>query len=218
MNAREDRRPGEPGQRGWVAVLRRFARPPVITLCELCGEPLDHAHPHLLELEQHALRCCCRACALLFGNQQNARYKRVPENARPLTDFRLSDDQWDTLAIPIGIAFFYRDSTAQRVIAMYPGAAGAMQSSLDLGAWDRLVADNPILDTFEPDVEALLVNRVEGAREYYRVPIDQCYALTGVIRARWRGLSGGVDAWRAIHACFAALKAGERLPEGVPHA
>jgi len=63
-----------------------------------------------------------------------------------------------------------------------------------------------------------LVNRVEGAREHYRVPIDQCYALTGVIRARWLGLSGGVDAWRAIRACFAALKAGERLPEGVPNA
>jgi len=39
-----------------------------------------------------------------------------------------------------------------------------------------------------------------------------------VIRARWRGVSGGVDAWRAIRACFAALKAGERLPEGVPNA
>jgi len=155
---------------------------------------------------------------LLFGYQQNARYKRVPEKVRWLGDFHLSDDQWDALAIPIGIAFFYRDSAAQRVIAMYPGAAGAMQSSLDLSAWAVLVADNPVLNTLEPDVEALLVNRVEGAREYYRVPIDQCYALTGVIRARWRGVSGGVDAWRAIRACFSALKAGERLPEGVPNA
>jgi hypothetical protein len=218
MNARGDGRPREHGQRGWVAALRTFARPPQIVLCELCGEPLDGTHPHLLELDQHALRCCCRACALLFGNQQNARYKRVPESVRWLNEFHLSDEQWDALAIPIGIAFFYRDSAAQRVITMYPGAAGAMQSSLDLGAWDRLVADNPILDTLEPDVEALLVNRVEGAREHYRVPIDQCYALTGVIRARWRGLSGGVDAWRAIHACFTALKAGERLPEGVSNA
>ncbi|MFK4441161.1 hypothetical protein ABH944_001387 [Caballeronia udeis] len=217
MSAREDGRPGEHTQRGWAAALRTFARPPVTVLCELCGEPLDGTHPHLLEREQQALRCCCRACALLFGNQQNARYKRVPEKVRWLGDFRLSDEQWDALAIPIGIAFFYRDS-AQRVIAMYPGAAGAMQSSLDLSAWAVLVAGNPVLNTLEPDVEALLVNRVEGAREYYRVPIDQCYALTGVIRARWRGVSGGVDAWRAIRACFAALKAGERLPEGVPNA
>ena len=76
MNARGGE---QPGQRGWVAALRTFARPPVTALCELCGEPLDGTHPHLLELEQHTLRCCCRACALLFGNQQNARYKRVPE-------------------------------------------------------------------------------------------------------------------------------------------
>ncbi|CAB3799193.1 DUF5947 family protein [Pararobbsia alpina] len=201
-------------QRGWVAAIRTLTRQAATTPCELCGEPLDAVHPHLVELEPHALRCCCRACALLFGNQQNARYRRVPEHGSRLDGFRLSDELWDALAIPIGIAFFYRDSAAQRLIAMYPGAAGAMQSSLDLGAWDCLVADNPVLETLEPDVEALLVNRVEGAREHFRVPIDQCYALTGVIRARWRGLSGGVDAWRAIHACFAALNAGERLSEG----
>jgi Family of unknown function (DUF5947) len=206
------------GQRGWVAALRTFSQPPATSLCELCGEPLGTVHPHLLDMEPQELRCCCRACALLFGNQQDARYRRVPERVSWLPEFRLSDEQWDALAIPIGIAFFYRDSAAQRVVAMYPGAAGAMQSSLDLGAWDRLVADNRVLDTLMPDVEALLVNRVEGTREYYRVPIDQCYALAGVIRARWRGVSGGVDAWRAINACFASLKAGERLVEGVVHA
>ena len=31
----------------------------------------------------------------------------------------------------------------------------------------------------EPDVEALLVNRARGAREYWLVPIDECYALVG---------------------------------------
>ena len=31
----------ETGRRGWVAALRTFARPPVTTLCELCGAPLD---------------------------------------------------------------------------------------------------------------------------------------------------------------------------------
>lgn len=207
-----------PVRRGWVAALRTFARPPVTTLCELCGAPLDAVHPHLIELAQRQLRCCCRACALLFGSQQNPRYRRVPERGTYLDDFRLSDQQWDALAIPIGIAFFYRDSATGRVVAMYPGAAGAMQSTLDLGAWDRLAEDNPVLDALQPDVEALLINRVDGAREHYRLPIDQCYALTGVIRARWRGLSGGADAWRAINACFAALKAGERLPEGVSNA
>ena len=67
-------------------------------------------------------------------------------------------------------------------------------------------------------MEALLVNRSEGARDYYRVPIDQCYALTGVIRARWRGIAGGVEAWDAIHRFFAALKTHGRVPEGLLHA
>ena len=58
----------------------------------------------------------------------------------------------------------------------------------------------------EPDVEALLVNRIDGAREYYRVPIDRCFALVGLIRTRWRGLSGGAEAWQAIHEFFAGLR------------
>ena len=130
----------------------------------------------------------------------------------------MSDAQWDALAIPIDIAFFFHDSAAQRIVALYPGPAGGTQSLLDLQAWTELVADNPWLAQLEPDVEALLVNRSEGAREYYRVPIDQCYALTGVIRARWRGVSGGRQAWDAIHRFFAALKTQGRVPEGLLHA
>jgi hypothetical protein len=155
---------------------------------------------------------------VLFGSQQITRFRRVPERGEYLAGFRLTDEQWDALAIPIGIAFFYLDSVAGRVVAMYPGPAGAMRSALDLSAWEQFVADNPVLASLQPDVEALLVNRVNGAKDHYRVPIDQCYALTGVIRTRWRGLSGGVDAWRAIGACFDALKAGGRVPEGMGHA
>ena len=45
----------------------------------------------------------------------------------------------------------------------------------------------------EPDVEALLVNRVGAVREYFIVPIDECYKLVGLIRLHWRGLSGGAS-------------------------
>jgi hypothetical protein len=60
-----------------------------------------------------------------------------------------------------------------------------------------------------PDVEALLVNRVKGAREYYRVSIDRCFSLVGLIRQHWRGLSGGAEAWDAIDAFFDTLRAGK---------
>ncbi|TDY26758.1 hypothetical protein B0G81_7285 [Paraburkholderia sp. BL6665CI2N2] len=204
--------------RGWVAAVRHFVRKADDTHCELCGALLLADHPHLFEIAKRQLHCCCRACALLFGNQQNARYRPVPRDARYLDGFRMSDAQWDALAIPIDMAFFFYDSSAQHIVALYPGPAGGTQSLLDLQAWTELVADNPWLAQLEPDVEALLVNRSEGAREYYRVPIDQCYALTGVIRARWRGVSGGRQAWEAIHRFFAALKTHGRVPEGLLHA
>ncbi len=45
-----------------------------------------------------------------------------------------------------------------------------------------------MLAELEPDVEALLVNRMNGERAYYRTPIDECFKLVGLIRAHWRGL------------------------------
>ena len=60
-----------------------------------------------------------------------------------------------------------------------------------------------MLRDLEPDVEALLVNRVGGARDYFRVGIDECYKLVGVIRTKWRGLSGGQDVWDEIGRLFA---------------
>ena len=69
---------------------------------------------------------------------------------------------------------------------------------MPLEAWQALVEDNPVLATFEPDVEALLVNRVGAARECYRVGIDECYKLVGLIRTHWRGLSGGTAVWEEI--------------------
>ena len=62
-----------------------------------------------------------------------------------------------------------------------------------------------MLAQMEPDVEALLVNRARGARDHWLVPIDDCYALVGLIRTRWRGLTGGKDVWEEIGRFFEAL-------------
>ncbi len=58
----------------------------------------------------------------------------------------------------------------------------------------------------QPDVEALLVNRVGAAREYFIVPIDECYKLVGLIRLHWRGLSGGAVVWGEIARFFDDLR------------
>ena len=123
-----------------------------------------------------------------------------------LSDFRLTDAQWEELHLPINLAFFFRSTRAGRVVAVYPSPAGGTESLLTLETWNQLEEENPVLRELEPDVEALLVNRVGRARDYYRVPIDACYRLVGLIRANWRGLSGGAEVWDEIRQFFAGLK------------
>jgi hypothetical protein len=87
-------------------------------------------------------------------------------------------------------------------MAFYPSPMGPTESLLGLGAWAELEAANPVLGTMEDDVEALLVDRARGARRHWLVPIDECYGLVGLIRTRWRGLTGGKEVWQEIARFF----------------
>lgn len=192
--------------------LRQFARRRrPVEQCEMCSAEVGPGHPHLLEPGQRKFLCTCDACALLFSGQSNSRYKRVPRRVRMLADFRMTDAQWDGLMIPINMAFFYKSSVDGKVVALYPSPAGATESLLALDAWEEIVAENPVLNSMETDVEALLVNRMAQARssavpEFYLLPIDECFKLVGLIRTHWRGLSGGTEVWQEIGRFFAALK------------
>jgi hypothetical protein len=84
---------------------------------------------------------------------------------------------------------------------------------LTLDAWDDLARENPVLHALEPDIEALLVNRLGQARDHYRVSIDVCFTLVGLIRTQWRGLSGGAAVWDEINRFFAGLRERARSPE-----
>jgi hypothetical protein len=193
--------------------LRRFARrPDYEEHCELCGAPVAPEHEHLVEPGKRRLICACQACAILFSGQANQRYKRVPTRTLSLAGFRLTDGQWDSLMIPINMAFFCRSSATGKVTAVYPSPAGATESLLALDSWSRIVSENPQLVTLEPDVEALLVNRLGAGRgfpvhRYFLLPIDQCFKLVGLVRTHWRGLSGGEELWQALSVYFAALSA-----------
>ena len=182
----------------WAAKLRRFAAapPPAIERCELCGAPIGADHPHLLALEDRNLLCACAPCSISLAESQ--RFRLVRSATEALTDFQLSDWEWSALQLPIDLAFLCRSTCEDGPVAFYPGPAGAMASAMSPEAWSRLATANPVLETLAPDVEALLINRVKGARRYYRVSIDRCYALVGLIRAQWKGLSGGGEVWDAI--------------------
>jgi hypothetical protein len=206
-------KPAEPdpaarnGPRSALAALRKFVRPrPVQERCDLCGAELVPEHPHLLDVKRRQLLCACPPCALLFSGSQSPAYRPVPRRLEVLAEFRLTDVQWESLLIPISLAFFVCNSEAGKVVALYPSPAGVTESLLPLETWRELVEENPVLRELEPDVEALLVNRVGGAREYYRVPIDECYKLAGIIRTRWHGLSGGTEVWDEIGRFFTSLK------------
>ncbi len=191
--------------------LRQFARKrKPVERCELCSLELTREHPHLIELAARKMVCACDACALLFDGRAG-KYKRVSRRVQAMNNFHLSDAQWESLMIPINMAFFFNSSVDERVVVLYPSPAGAVESLLSLEAWQEIVQDNPALVGMETDIEALLVNRVGKSRadvpaEYYIVPIDECYKLVGLIRANWRGLSGGTEVWQEIGHFFSDLK------------
>jgi hypothetical protein len=190
-----------------LASLRRFMRPqPVRERCEVCSADLAADHAHLVEPAARRLLCACDPCAILFSNRRDGKFRRVPRDVYFLADFRLSDVVWEGLQLPINLAFFLHSTAAGRVVALYPSPAGATESLVTLEAWQTLTEENPILRDFEPDVEALLVNRVGEVRECYRVGVDRCYELVGLIRTHWHGLSGGDAVWGEIGRFFADLK------------
>ena len=177
---------------------------------------MSSGHPHLLESEAGKILCACDACALLLSGRQG-RHKRIPRRVERLTDFQMTDGEWDAMLIPIGMAFFFEKSRSKRIVALYPGPGGATESLLGLDAWQDLASRNPRLATMEPDVEALLVNRLGASRgfptpEYYILPIDECYRLVGLIRSQWHGFSGGTEVWETLRLFFKNLQDRAAVP------
>jgi hypothetical protein len=191
---------------GGLEALRRFTRSqPPVERCELCGATVDAEHPHLLEQKTRKVSCACRACALLFCDQRGGRYALLPQRVVRLADFAFSDAEWEEMMLPIGLAFFIRREEGG-MAAFYPSPAGVVESLISLDSWKRTAGAHTILATMEPEVEALLVNRVAGDPQYFLVPLDECYRLAGLIRQQWRGLSGGPGVWGAVARFFDELR------------
>ncbi|MEY2580722.1 MAG: hypothetical protein QOE09_571 [Ilumatobacteraceae bacterium] len=186
--------------------------------CELCTELIPDEHGHVVDLESRSLMCACRPCYLVFAPQGSggSRFRAVPDRFLSFAEFTLSSAQWDALQIPVGVAFFFMNSSLNHVAAFYPSPAGATESTLSLDSWDEIVSANPALASLQPDVEAFLVRSadrrsvdapkgggIEDVKpECFLVPIDVCYELVGELRMLWKGFDGGTEAHTALDAFF----------------
>jgi Family of unknown function (DUF5947) len=177
--------------------------------CDMCAQaiPPDPNHRHLMEVATREIMCVCQPCSILFDSEaaSEGRYRIIPDRLLYLEGFEMADFQWESLRIPVDMAFFFYSTPAERVVAYYPSPMGPTESLLELQSWEELEADNPVLKDMERDVEALLVNRARGASDHFLVPLDECYKLVGLIRTRWRGFSGGREVWDDITRFFEEL-------------
>src|SRR5918911_5365070 len=85
--------------------------------CELCGSLLPEEHRHVADVQKRSLLCACRACVVLLARAGagGGHFRLVPERVALLDDFRLSDEQWAVLQLPVDLAFFFRSTAAGRV-------------------------------------------------------------------------------------------------------
>jgi hypothetical protein len=166
----------------------------------MCAAVVPAEHGHVADLENATLMCACRACYLLFTQEQagRGRYRAVPDRYLADEGRLLSAAEWDELEIPVNLAFFLKSSAADEVTGFYPSPAGVTECRLNLAAWQRLATDYPLLAAAAPDVEAILISRAEDGAETFLVPIDACYELAGRMRLHWRGFDGGTEARTSI--------------------
>ena len=177
--------------------------------CEMCGAPVADEHSHVVNLGTRSLLCTCRPCYLLFTRDDaDLAYRAIPD--RYLSFETIAAPIWEELELPVGTAFLFLNSQLGRVVAFYPGPAGAMESELSLEAWGSVVSAVPGLDTIKPDVEALLVHTEAQQVEAFLVPIDVCYELVGHLRMLWRGFDGGQEVRAKLEEFFARVRAKSR--------
>ncbi|HXE30606.1 MAG TPA: DUF5947 family protein [Terriglobales bacterium] len=196
-----------------IAALRRLRPQPPAPRperCALCAHPLEPRHEHLLDVSTRQLECACTACALLFDSTSTHK-RRLPRDSRLLANFDLSPQEWASLQIPIRLAFLSRTSQSPDMLAAFPSPAGAVTAALPADVWAVIESRHPELARLVPDVEALLVNRMQTPHLAFVTPLDRCYELTGVIRSVWRGLSGGAEVQRRLAQFCAELAREARI-------
>jgi len=179
-------------------------RSPQAETCDICGAGIPEDHRHLLHLTERRIVCSCEACWAMRSGEGD--YRPTGNRTLWLPDLQVPDELWASFQIPIGLAFFMDSTVTSCVVALYPSPGGATESELHFESWNRMRELNPVLRELEPDIEGLVVNRLSDPVAYAIAPIDRCYALTGLIKAHWEGISGGPAVEAAVAEFFEALR------------
>jgi hypothetical protein len=183
--------------------------------CEMCSEQIADEHQHVVNVEGRQLMCVCRGCYLLFTETgAQLRFRAIPDRYLTFPDFALDRREWEALQIPVGLAFFFRNSALGRTVAFYPGPAGATESELDLTAWNNMRDADERVDMLADDTEALIVRVPEDETappQCYLVPIDACYEFVGRLRMLWHGFDGGQEVRKFIDTFFDQVAARSKV-------
>ena len=187
---------------------RRARRAREGAVCELCAAPIGEPHRHIVDRTDRRLLCACAACAFLFPDDSASRYRAVPTRPRHDPSWTLTEEELTRLGVPVGLVFFFRAETLSRWVAVFPSPAGATEADLPDHSWDPIVESSPLVRTMKADVEGLLVHRKRSGETFTLVaPIDACYALTAVLRTKWKGIDGGDDVRVAVDEFLGRLAA-----------
>ncbi|MFF9126994.1 DUF5947 family protein [Streptomyces sp. NPDC014889] len=170
-------------------------------VCDLCAAPVPEDHRHLYDTAEAEVLCACGPCSVLFAEDGagGGHHRLVPRRRT-----RLPRVDTAALGVPVGLVFFVPRADGT-VTAEGPSPAGAMRWEVDAAAWRKLATRIPELASMEPEVEALLVNTVQGMDHQWIVPVDDCFRMLAVVRREWRGLSGGGRVWPAVEQFFTEL-------------
>ena len=104
----------------------------------------------------------------------------------------MTDAQWDSLMIPINMAFFFDSSPPGSVVALYPSPAGADRIAAAAGSLERhRRATIRRLRRWSPMSRrcwsiASATRAADRRRSISSLPIDECFKLVGLIRAHWQ--------------------------------
>lgn len=185
--------------------------------CEMCSEQIAAEHQHVVNIEGRQLLCVCRGCYLLFTDVDAAlHYRAVPDRYLTFPEFALGRREWELLQIPVGLAFFFRNSSLGRTVAFYPGPAGATESELDLAMWADIRDADPRVDLLAADTEALIMRVPDDPfpLECHLVPIDACYEFVGRLRMLWHGFDGGQQVHEFVDDYFSAIAERSKVVTG----